>query len=125
MTATDNPKILSSTAIATTAMIMPTDRGARADTDPPLRAPDPPQHDAGCTQPYQRNRDEGVQPQIERTKIALMNMDPDSRQLNYVRACFQTGRGRVISAGSVALSFPETSGVSNGSQELSSPMRSN
>jgi hypothetical protein len=42
MTATDNPKILSSTAIATTAMIVPTDRGARADTDRPLRAPDPP-----------------------------------------------------------------------------------
>jgi hypothetical protein len=94
MTATDNPKIGSSTAIATTAMIMPTDRGARADTDPPLRTPDPPRHDAGCTQPYQRNREEGVQPQIERTKIALMNMDPDSRQLDYVRACFQTGRGR-------------------------------
>jgi len=62
MTATDNPKIGSSIAIATTAMIMPTDRGAGADTDPPLRAADPPRHDAGCTQPYQRNRDEGVQP---------------------------------------------------------------
>jgi hypothetical protein len=23
-----------------------------------------------------------------------MNMDPDSRWLDYVRACFQTGRGR-------------------------------
>src|SRR5262249_27771407 len=82
----DNPKIGSSTAIATTAMIMPTDRGARADADPPLRTPHPPRHNAGCTQPYQRNRDEGVQPQIERTKIAPMNMDPDSRQLDYVRA---------------------------------------
>lgn len=118
MTATDNPKIGSSTAIATTAMIMPTDRGAWADTDPPVRTPDPPRHDAGCTQPYQRNRDEGVQPQIERTKIALMDMDPDSRQLDYVRACFQTGGVGVISAGSVALLFPETSSVSNGSQEL-------
>jgi hypothetical protein len=94
MTATDNPKIGSSTAIATTAMIMPTDRGARAHTDPPLRTPYPPRHDAGCTQPYQRNREEGVQPQIERTKIALMNMEPDSHQLDYVRACFQAGRGR-------------------------------
>jgi hypothetical protein len=124
MTATDNPKIGSSTAIATTAMIMPTGRGARTDTDPPLRTPDPLRHDRGCTQPYRQNRDEGVQPQIERTKIALMYMDPDSRQLDYVRACFQTGRGGVISARSVALLFPETSSVSKGSQELLSPIRS-
>jgi hypothetical protein len=71
MTATDNPKIGSSTTIATTAMIMPTDRGGRTPIRPFGRRI-PPRHDDGCTQPYQRNRDEGVQPQIERTNIALM-----------------------------------------------------
>jgi hypothetical protein len=93
MTATDNPEIGSSTAIATTAMIMPTDRSARADTDPPLRTPNPPRHDADYTQPYQRNRDEGVQPQIERTKIALMNVDPDSQPAGLCLSVFPNRAG--------------------------------
>ena len=91
MTATDNPKIGGSTAIATTAMIMPTDRGARADANPPVRAPDPPRHVPVAFNQISQTTTRGVQSQIERTKIALMNMDPDSRQLDYVRACFRAG----------------------------------